>query len=396
MATRMIWGMAVLLLALGALLAGWLLRHGGDEGVQYRTAVVERGSIEATVSAIGALQPLTYVDVGTQVTGQLKTLHAVVGQQVKKGDLLAEIDPVLLAARVDATRATLKSLVAQLNDRLAQLHFARQQLERNKALFEDAAASRESFEQATAVEAQAAAQVASFRAQIEQARSELRSDEANLRYTRIYAPMTGTVISVTARQGQTLVAAQQAPTILRVADLSTMTVWAQVAEADVPKLKVGMPVYFNTLGSERRWQSTVRQILPTPENVNNVILYNVLFDVANPEAILKPQMSAQVYLVLARADDALLVPAAALRAASGGRGPRVQVQKEDGELEEREVQTGLVTRLQAQVVSGLSAGEKVVVGSVAEGGRRRRSSRRRQHESQRRRDGAPTAGAAHA
>ena len=379
MKTRRWWGLLALLAVLAAA-AVWLLRRDGDQAARYRTAPVERGSIEQTVSAIGAVQPLAYVDVGTQVTGQLKTLHVVVGQTVTVGQLVAEIDPELLAARVDATRATLQSQLAQLADRLAQQQLADKQLARNRQLIADGAVSQEVLDQSAAAVVQASAQVGSFKALVEQTQSVLRSDETNLRYTRIYSPLAGTVVSITARQGQTLVAAQQAPVILRVADLSTMTVWAQVSEADVAKLQVGMPVYFNTLGSERRWQSTVRQILPTPEVVNNVILYNVLFDVANPDGVLKPQMSAQVYAVLARADDVLLVPSAALQKIGGNAVPpryRVQVLHESGTVEERAVEVGLLTRLQAEIKSGLRVGEAVVVGLAEPPARAGRRGRRR-------------------
>ena len=136
--------------------------------------------------------------------------------------------------------------------------------------------------------------------------------------------MAGTIVTLTAREGQTLVSSQQAPVILRIADLKTMTVQTQVSEADVPKVKTGMPVYFTTLGQpNRRWQGTARQVLPTPEVVNNVVLYNVLFDVENADGALKPQMSAQTYFVLAKADNALAVPVAALKPIDGaGRARR--------------------------------------------------------------------------
>lgn len=363
---------------------------------RFVTAPVERGSIEDTVSAIGALQPLQYVDVGTQVTGQLKTLHVQIGDTVKQGQLVAEIDPVLLQARVDSTKATLQNLRAQLIDRQAQAGFAQQQLRRNRELIKSDAVAEELLQQSEAAAVQSEAQVASLRAQIRQNESSLTADEANLRYTRIYAPLAGTVVSLTARQGQTLVSSQQAPTILRIADLSTMTVWAQASEADVPKIRVGMPVYFNTLGlPERRWTGKVRQILPTPETVNNVILYNVLFDVANADGVLKPQMSAQVYFLLAKADNALLIPANALQGSARGKkpaggadatprqpsgaetppaaeGPDAAPQKrrrfivrvlKDGQAEEREIAVGVLTRLKAQVVSGLEEGELVITGT---------------------------------
>ena len=206
----------------------WYLRN-GDKSDGFQTAAVERGSIEDTVSAIGALQPLQYVDVGTQVTGQLKTLHVEIGDTVKKGQLVAEIDPTLLQAKVDSTKATLDNLRAQLIDRQAQARLAQQQVQRNRELMKSDAVAQEVLQQTEAAAVQAAAQVTSLRAQIKQNESSLTADEANLRYTKIFAPMAGTVVSLTARQGQTLVSSQQAPVILRIADLSTMTVWAPVS-----------------------------------------------------------------------------------------------------------------------------------------------------------------------
>ncbi len=311
----------LVLVLLGAAGAAWQLTRTENPADRFLTAEVVRGTVEENVTALGTLQPLQFVDVGTQVTGQLRKLHVDIGARVEKGQLLAEIDPTLLQARVDGTRATIKNLSSQAEERRAQLELARAQHARNRTLFEADATSKDSFQQSAAAEKTAAAQVVGLGAQIEQARSALNADEANLRYTKIYAPMTGTVVSLTAREGQTLVASQQAPVILRVAELKTMTVQAQVSEADVPKIYLDMPVYFTTLGQpDRRWEGKVRQILPTPEVLNNVVLYNVLFDVDNADGALKPQMSAQVYFVLARAaDDVLVVPSAALQPVGGAR-----------------------------------------------------------------------------
>jgi macrolide-specific efflux system membrane fusion protein len=354
------------------------LAYGKDPGANaFTTAIVQKETIEETVSAVGVVQPLEYVDVGTQVTGQLKALHVAIGDRVKEKDLLAEIDPTLFAAAVGKTKATLQNLQAQLADKLASKRLAEQQNARNKQLLEANAASAEVVEQSVAAEEQAKAQVEALRAQIKQAESQLSADEANLRYTKIYAPMSGTVVSLPARQGQTLVASQQAPVILRIADLSTMTVWAQTSEADVPKIRVGMDAYFNTLGEpNRRWSGRVRQVLPTPDTVNNVILYNVLFDVANPDLALKTQMSAQVYFVLAKAQDALVVPSGAIKSARGAEGPgktgRANVANpackvsvlQDGEPLDKPVTVGISNRLVTQVLSGLSEGETVIVKSA--------------------------------
>ena len=375
---------------------------GGRPADRYVTAVVERGDIEETVTATGTLQPRDYVDVGTQVSGQLKIVHVQVGDTVKEGDLLAEIDPTVYLARVDANRAQLQNQRAQLADREAQLMLAEQQLRRQQNLMKEQATTEEALQVAEANVRSLRAQIEAIKAQMRQTESELRGNEANLGYTKIYAPMSGTVVSQSSKQGQTLNANQQAPIILRIADLSTMTVQAQVSEADVPKLRLGMDAYFTTLGGDgQRWFGKLRQILPTPTVTNNVVLYDALFDVPNPDQKLMTQMTAQVFFVLASAKDAVLVPVAALRPAppekareqapqqnaqagerrsrperartAAGEAPvverkalaqraMVRVIRPDGSVEERIIQVGVMNRVHAQVLSGLEPGEVVAVG----------------------------------
>ena len=385
--------------------AGWRAwASPADAAAQLATASVQRASLEDSVTATGTLQPRDYVDVGTQVSGQLKKLHVEIGSTVKSGQLLAEIDPTVYLSRVDADRAQLANLRAQLADREAQLVLAEQQFKRQTNLMREQATTAEAFQTAEAQLASAKAQLEVLKAQIQQASSTLRGDEANLSYTKIYAPMAGTVVAQSAKQGQMLNANQQAPIIVRIADLSTMTIQSQVSEADVSRLKVGMDVYFTTLGNgQKRWQGKLRQINPTPEIVNNVVLYNALFDVANPDGALMTQMTAQIFFVVAKAEDALLVPLAALRPVGGeagsakagrstgagnakGKGAprtrpdassgsatdprtqfaggraRVRVVNADGSTQAREVQIGVMNRVTAQVLSGLEAGEQVVVG----------------------------------
>lgn len=365
--------LAVLGLAAGGF-AWWQWSGPAETAAAMQTAEVVRGDVADSVSALGNLQPRDYVDLGAQVSGQLKTIHVEVGQQVKKGDLLAEIDPVVLNAKVEAGRASLASQKAQLIDKEAQRDLANQTLERQRRLVATKAVSDAAFESAEAAARSAEAQVAMLRAQIEQTESTLRGDEATLGYTKIYAPMDGTVATINVREGQTLNTNQSAPIVMRVADLSTMTVWTQVSEADVPRLKLGMRAEFTTLGSgQRRWTGTLRQILPTPEVVNNVVLYTALFDVANPERELMTQMSAQVFFIVAEAKDVLTVPAAALRTRRDG-GTFVEVQTALGS-EEREVEAGVRTRVLAEIRSGLEEGETVVLpptggSGPGEGGRR--------------------------
>jgi macrolide-specific efflux system membrane fusion protein len=389
----------------------WQAWNGDSAGAAtYATAVVQRGDLEDTVTATGILQPRDYVDVGTQVSGQIRKLHVEIGSMVKSGQLLAEIDPTVYLSRVDADRAQIRTQEAQLADRQAQLALAEQQHQRQLNLQRENATTQDAVDTAAAALRSAKAQIDVLKAQADQTRSTLRGDEASLSYTKIYAPMSGTVVSQAAKQGQTLNANQSAPIVLRIADLSKMTVQSQVSEADVSKLKIGMDVYFTTLGNQtQRWYGKLRQIEPTPVTVNNVILYNALFDVDNPDRALMTQMTAQVFFVAAQAKDAVQVPITALRPVGGGgerrraaaaaqgqassekgagagRGqgkgggarnadstvdPRtrfasgramVRVVKADGAIEEREVRVGVMTRVSAQIVSGLEPGEQVVTG----------------------------------
>lgn len=352
---------------------GWLAWGGRSDATQRQaTAVVQKGDLEDTVSATGTLQPRDYVDVGTQVSGQLRTLHVEIGERVEKGQLLAEIDPTVYLTRVGATEAQLKNQQAQLAERQANLRLAEQKAERQANMMREQATTAEAVQVAQAELASAKAQINSLKAQIQQTRSTLRGDRASLEYTKIHAPMAGTVVTQAAKQGQTLNANQSAPIVLRIADLSTMTVQTQVSEADVSRLRVGMPVYFTTLGDQRkRWYGELRQINPTPEIVNNVVLYNALFDVPNPQGALMTQMTAQVFFVVAEAKDAVLAPLSAI-----GRGDTVRVVHEDGAVETRKVVLGTRNRVMAQIVSGLQPGERVITGERAPQGARAASAAR--------------------
>src|SRR5262249_22848742 len=366
---RLLWGgMALAVLAAAGALA---FRHvSGESTPAFKTATVMTGDIEKTVTALGALQPKDYVDVGAQVSGQLKKVHVDIGDRVQKGDLLAEIDPTVFETRTRTDKATLANLRAQLDEQEANLVLARQQLQRNQNLFKAKIVSQDTLETAEATLAAGQAKADSLRAQIDGAQATLDGDMANLGYTKIYAPMGGTVVSQTALEGQTLNANQTAPVIVRVADLDTMTVWAQVAEADVVKLKPGSPVYFTTLGMpDRRWQGTVQQIQPTPQTVNDVVLYNVLIDVKNDDHVLMTSMTAQVFFVLGEAKGVPLVPVAALGQPRAGGTDEYEVRGLTSEgPRRRTVKIGLSDRTSAHVLSGLAAGDQVIVGAPAQAG----------------------------
>jgi macrolide-specific efflux system membrane fusion protein len=359
-------GFAALLLV--ALAATWGYRtFRNADGRELPHARVERADIEETITAQGKLEPKEYVDVGAQVSGQLSHLHVEIGDTVTRGQLIAEIDPRIYNSRVDADRARLNSLTAQLAEQEAQNVYARQVLERNNRLIAQHAVSRESLEQSESALREVQARIASLHAQIDEARFTLSGDETNLGYTRIYAPMDGTVATQTAREGQTLNANQIAPIILQVADLRTMTVRAQVAEADVPRVKPGMPVSFTILGSlDRRWEAVVRQIQPSPEVINDVVLYDVLADVDNSDGILMNGMSTQMYFRVARAEQALVIPAAALGRhrpeQDSAQGTAYEVRRYlDGRAVPTVVQVGILTRTRAEIRAGLALGDEVVL-----------------------------------
>lgn len=401
---RRVWLLGALTLVLIAIAAfGW---RGGANESAYTTATVERGDIEDTVTALGNLQPRDYVDVGAQATGQLKKLYVDIGYVVKQGQLLAEIDPQVANAKVEQDQGNLANLKAQLADKQAQLSLANANFARQRGLKTADATSKADYDSAAQAADSASAQVNALKGQIAAARSQLNGDKVTLGYTKIYAPMPGTVASVSIKQGQTINSVQQAPTILRIANLKTMTVWTQVSEADVPKLKIGMPAYFTTLGNpDKRWYGKLQQIQPTPTITNNVVLYTATFDVANPTDELMTQMTAQVFFVTASAHDVVTVPVSALHKGHGRAGGRtgsrppklgqgsaahlsgwseasrerfmtvrgalkmpgakryfVLVAKPDGTIEHRPVAVGVTSRVSAQVLAGLNIGEQVVVG----------------------------------
>jgi membrane fusion protein, macrolide-specific efflux system len=360
---RSVWLIAALFVAVAVALGyHWTF---GSAKTSYITAVVERGDVESTVVAAGIVQPVKYVDVGAQTSGKLKSLKVKRGDQVKEDQLLAEIDPVLAQTALMAANGTLENMASQRSLKQAQFVLAQTQRIRNDELFAHQIISANERDISQANFDVASADVASITGQMKQASAVVNTAKANLGYTKITAPMAGEIVSITMLEGQTLNSNQQAPTILRIADLSTMTVWAQVSEADIVRVKLGQNVYFTVLGQPRRWKGTIRQILPTPELINNVVFYDVLFDILNPERELNIQMTAQVFIVLAQANGVLLVPTAAIGNAGEGAHIKVQVLKDDGSVELRAITVGIKSEISAEVTDGLSENEHVVVREIA-------------------------------
>ena len=342
------------------------------------TSPVTVGSIENTVVATGALEASQMVSVGAQVSGQIKSLKVQLGDRVKAGDLIAEIDSTTQLNDMRNARAALTSTRAQRAVQAANLRQAQLAFERQKMMLQEEATSRADYESAEATLATTRAQIEALDAQIEQGQTELDTTMARLGYTKIVAPMDGTVVAVVAKEGQTVNANQAAPTIVKLAKLDVITVSAEISEADVIKVQPGQKVYFTILGNpDKRYYGVLRTIEPAPESIESessastasssssstqAIYYNGLFEVPNPTGELRISMTAQVYLVLDEAESAMTIPSAALGQKAPDGSYTVMVVDGEGKPAPRSVRVGINNNALAQVIGGLKAGERVVVG----------------------------------
>jgi HlyD family secretion protein len=321
---------AVVVLAAAAVVA-WRLGSGTSKPkLQFDTAKVEKGKIVAKVTATGTLSAIVTVQVGSQVSGRIAALYADFNSPVKKGQLIAKIDPALFQASVDQARANYAAAQGNLAKAQVQAVDSRRQYKRQQEL-----AARKLNAQADVDTAQATADandaaVKALEGTLAQTKAALSSAEVNLAYTNITSPTNGTVISRNVDVGQTVAASLQAPTIFVIAeDLEKMQVDTSVAEADVGRLKAGMAASFTVDAYPSEvFRGVVRQIRNAPQTVQNVVTYDAVIDVANPELKLKPGMTANVTFVYAEKDDVLRVPNAALRfkpppgmLGDGARGP---------------------------------------------------------------------------
>lgn len=346
------------------------------EPVSYITAEVRPIDLEESVLAHGSLQAIKTVAVGAQVSGQLKKLHVALGDRVQKGDLLAEIDPILQQNSLRDAEAALENVLAQKKAKQALLIKYQAEYQRQKQMIAAEASSRANLESASAQQESTRAEIAALTAQIKQAKISIDTARANLGYTRITAPMSGVVLAIVTEEGQTVVSAQTATTILKLANLDTMTVKAEISEADVTKVKPGQKVYFTILGDpDRPIYSTLRAIEPAPvdstsstdssssgsSSSGSAIYYNGLFEVPNPDHRLRDSMTAQVSIVLHEAAKALCIPVSALGQKLADGSYTVRVLK-NNKPENRIIRIGVNNKVQVQVTEGLRAGETVIIG----------------------------------
>ena len=332
--------------------------------------------------ATGTLQAFKLVSVGAQASGQVKSLKVVAGQTVKKGDLIAEIDASKQQNDVRNTQAALESAQAQLGSRQATLKQAELAYKRQQELLAADAISKEAFEQAEAAYNTARADIRTSEASIAQARIAADTAQVNLGYTRIVAPMDGVVVAIVTQEGQTVNANQSAPTIIKLARLDTITVKAQISEADVVRVRPGQKVYFTILGApQKRYYTTLRTVEPAPESIASesasssssassaaAIYYNGLMDVPNADGQLRISMTAQVYVVLNEAKQVLVIPSAALGERERGGGATVRVVDKGGKVSSRKVKVGISNNVNVQILEGLEAGDEVIVSEAAPAG----------------------------
>lgn len=334
------------------------------------TVAVEYADLESTVQATGTLLPFRKVDVGAQVTGQLQSLSVELGQHVRKGDLLASIDPTLAKNDLLGQDAALEQQSASLESRRIDLSAAERELVRQKTMSGAEATTASDVEKAEVAVGKLQAEIRGLSAAIRQSRSQADTARAKLEYTRIVAPIEGEVISLPVQEGQTVNAVQQAPTILTLAQLETMTVRARVPEADVARIRKGQKVYFTTLGdAKKRFYGTVRTIQPTPERIREALFYNALFEVPNKGGELWSDMTVQVAFVLEEHKHVLSVPIAALGKRESEGHYSVSVAGAEGSAAERKVITGIDDRVRVEIKDGLKHGDKLVVTSTTEGGK---------------------------
>ncbi|MGN1392922.1 MAG: efflux RND transporter periplasmic adaptor subunit [Succinivibrionaceae bacterium] len=342
--------------------------------LSFMTTKATRGDITSTVLASGTLVGRNEVSVGAQVNGQLQKLYVELGDRVKKGDLIAEIDPRTQENNLASAKAELK--IAQANKKQKQSLLLQQkaEYERQKNMRKKNATSDADLELALANLQQTEAAIEVCTAEIEKAKINVSTAETNLGYTKIVAPRDGVVISIVTEEGQTVVSSQSAPTIVKISELDTMTVEAEISEADVVKIKKGMRAYFTILGlPDRKFESTLRQIEPSPNSDSSTsttstsssqaIYYKALFDVSNPEGILRDSMTAEVTVILGESKNVLMLPISVLRKKVGPNQYEVKVEKEPGISENRIVTVGKKDHINYEIIDGITEDDLIIVGN---------------------------------
>lgn len=366
----------LLLITLGAIVTvvGYKYTQAQQDQPIFTTDVVKRGNIEKVVLTNGVLYPSKLVNVGAQVSGLIETMAVNVGQNIKQGDLIAQIDNLTQQNALKEAQASLQSIDAQYRAKQAQIKVAKSEYARNKKMLVNGAASVSDFDSAESILAVYLAELDELSAEKDKAIISVDNAKLNLGYTTIRSPIDGTVIYVSVEEGQTVNNNQGTPSIIELAQLDVMTIKAQVSEADIINVSAGQEVYFSILGATaKKYRGVLRAIEPGPTLLSGddsslmigddeAIYYNALFDVENPDNLLRFGMTAQVSIILANAQDTLLVPSQILITKTR---PSVSYQVPvivNNRIEYRDVEVGINNKVYAQILSGLNEGDQIMLG----------------------------------
>lgn len=282
---------------------------------KYELEQVEKREITETVEASGTINPVKTVSIGSQVSGMIKEIYVDFNSQVKKGELLAQIDPSLFQAQVDQAQGTLSSSKANYAQTKSIVAYDAVTYKRYKAMYKQNYISKNDLDQAEATYKADSAKLRSMSAIIKQNEASLRNNLTNLRYSKIISPVNGVVVSRAVDVGQTVAASFQTPTLFTVAqDLTKMQIEVSVSEADIGKVKVGQMVNYTLDGYPNdNFKGKVIQVRISPTTVSNVVTYTVIVSVDNDDGKLKPGMTANVSIITNTKENALCVGNAAMR-----------------------------------------------------------------------------------
>lgn len=346
-------------------------------GAAQETALTEQvklGSVEETVLANGVLEPAQLINVGAQVSGQLKVLHVTSGQTVKAGDIIAEIDSVPQANALRIAQAGLSNVKAQRRAKIVQFKQAEKAYQRLRLLSGQKASTLADVETSEATYKSLEADIEALDARIDQASVEVENAEASLGYTKVRAPISGTVVSIVAKAGQTLNSVQAVPTIVVLAQLDMMRVKLQISETDIDRVRQGQSVRFTVMGRpDAPISAGLEEIEPAPATIANTmasttgqttsqaVYYVGSFTTPNPDGRLRPMMTVSATIVVGHAENVPLVAWSVLTRRDKAGLYRVTVQSASGERVERTVRIALTDRIHAQVLEGISVGDRVIV-----------------------------------
>lgn len=371
----------IIIILIVAALAGagyfYFFKPKAPSDLRFMTTHVTKGNIVSRVLATGTLEGYKQVSVGAQVSGQLQKLYVDAGDEVKQGQLLAQIDSRTQQNALKDAQSQLNTYKAQLVAKQATLKRATLEFNRQQNMLKSDASAKADFEAAEASLAQAKADVNVVEQQIKQAEIKVDTAKINVGYTKIEAPIDGTVIAIVTDEGQTVVSNQTATTILKLATMDTMTVKAEISEADVIKIKPGMEVEFTILGDPKRvFKSTLKKIAPAPQSASSssntttsststAIYYNAEFDVPNDDRVLRVSMTAECSIILAQKKDVLIVPIIAVKT-DHRTGKSYAMVLRKGGPQRVDVELGLRDQTNVEVISGLTERDVLTVGDDVE------------------------------